>query len=348
MRLAQGIAAAALFAVACASEAPPEPSVEAPEAEERRAAARLVTVRRPSDATLVEAPAVVRASPEAAGEVSTNFRARVERVHVRVGEVVAEDDPIVDVIAPEVVDAAATLTAVRRRLGVHRARAEELERLRAEGFVDSAQVFEQRTVVAELEATRDRAAATLRAAGVDPRRAATLARRGTLSLRAPVGGVVVSLDARPGEIREAGAAPFATIRGAGAVRVEARTSAPWPGGASARFEAAREEPLALGSSPLVSTLDPETGNYLHWFTPRDPRPLPDGLRGVVKLEAGEGVWEVPVGAVRRDEEGAHVMRVDSEGREERVRVEARAASGASALVEGSLEEGDRVAVEAGP
>jgi membrane fusion protein, heavy metal efflux system len=308
-----------------------------------RPSARLVEVRAPRDVSILESPAIVRADPASAGEIGSAFRAQVSRVHVRVGERVDAGDPVVDVIAPEVIEAAATRVAVERRLVVHRARAEELQRLREEGYVDAARVFEQRTTIAELEAERDRALATLRAAGVEPRHVAALTRRGTLTLRAPVSGVIVALDASPGEIREAGGAPFARVRGAGEIRVEVRTSEPWPGGEALTLEVPGERALSLVVEPLVSTLDPDTGTRLHWFVPEQPRALPDGLRGTVRLAPGGDVWEVPAGAILQDADGVRVVRV-RDGSEDRVAVEIVASSGASALVRGALAPGDRVAV----
>jgi membrane fusion protein, heavy metal efflux system len=346
--------AAIVWITACGGEPDLPGSGEAPVANEARPAPsrRLVEVRAPRDASLLEAPAIVRADPSATGEVASTFRARVGRVHVRLGQTVKAGDPVVDVIVPEVLEAAATRVAVDRRLEVHRERAAELERLRAEGLVKSSRVFEQRTTIAALEAEHARAVATLRAADVDPAIAGRLLRRGALTLRSPVAGVVVVLDARPGEIREGEAAPLAVVRGVGAIRVEVRTSEPWPGGGAALvFRVAGEPELPLAPEPLVSMLDPETGTRLHWFVPDVPRPLPDGLRGSVRLVAGREVWQVPNGAVVQDGEGAHVVRVtrsNGELDDERVAVVVVAASGANALVRGALREGDHVAVEPRP
>jgi membrane fusion protein, heavy metal efflux system len=343
-----------LSIVACGGEPAPPLAEDAPTAMDEGVlpARRLVEVRAPRDASMLEAPAIVRADPSATGEVGSTFRARVDRVRVRLGQTVEAGDPVLDVIVPEVIEAAATRDAVERRLVVHRERAAELGRVRDEGLVESSRVFEQRTTIAELEAERARAIATLHAAGVDPARASRVLKHGALTLRAPVGGVIVALDARPGEIREGGASPFAVVRGVGAIRVEVRTSEPWPsGGAALVFRVPGEPDLPLAPEPLVSTLDPETGTRLHWFVPEAAPPLPDGLRGSVTLASGGGVWLVPTGAVVQGDEGAHVVRVarsKGERVDERVAVVVVAASGASALVRGALREGDRVVVEPRP
>src|SRR5690606_14123942 len=79
-----------------ASESAPAPEV------------RWAPVRSPGDASVLEAPAIVRAAPDANGEVSVSVSARVERVHVQVGTRVERGAVVVDVLAPQVLAAAAT------------------------------------------------------------------------------------------------------------------------------------------------------------------------------------------------------------------------------------------------
>src|SRR5690606_20071902 len=147
-------------------------------------------------------------------------------------------DPVLDVVMAEVLDAAALVQGLSGRIAAHRARVEELERLRAEQLVDAARVFEQRAALAELEAQRAQALAVLRAASLDGGDAARVLRQGAITLRAPSAGVVRSLDARLGETREPGGAPFARVVGTGAARVEVRSTAPLPPAAAITFEGA--------------------------------------------------------------------------------------------------------------
>lgn len=239
------------MALALGCEAPHEPIAEPP-AEPASAAARWEPARRPRDATLLEHPAHVAGDPASSSEIAAPFRARVVAVHVRVGQPVERGAPVLDVVMPEVLAAAAAVRGATARIAAHRARAEQLEALREEGLVDASRVFEQRAVAAELEAQRGEALAVLQAASVSTRETGALLARGVTTLRAPSAGTVRALDATLGEIREAGAAPFARIVGAGHARVEVRSSEPLPD-AEPVFEAADGTRIPLAREPIGSS-----------------------------------------------------------------------------------------------
>ncbi|HJL17860.1 MAG TPA: efflux RND transporter periplasmic adaptor subunit [Sandaracinaceae bacterium LLY-WYZ-13_1] len=342
MRRSIGLLALALAACGSAEEASIEPADEAAAS----APTRWVGVARPADRGMLEAPAVARAAADASGEVAATVRVRVTRWHVQPGATVEAGDPVVDVAAPALVDAAAAHAGASRRLRVHAERADELEAARREGLVRSAEVFEQRSLVAELRAARDRAAATLRAAGLDPRRAGAIVRSGQVTLRAPVGGVVTAGTARPGEIREPGGDPLARVVGSGVARVEVRTSEPWPVG-TPTFHATDGRVIPLASTPLATVVDPDDGTRVAWYSPSDgDTRLPNGLRGVARLAGPQDLWEVPVDAVD-ERAGRAVLVRRREGAEATVDVEVVSSSGATAWVRGepagALREGDRVA-----
>lgn len=333
-----------ILLVACGRDepAPTEPAIEPARS---AAATRWVAVVRPEDRSILESPAVVRAAADSVGDVAVTVRARVVRVHARPGTQLDVDAPVLDVAPAELLDAAAEYVGTGRRLGVHAERAKRLEALRAEGLVDRERVFEQLAMVAELRAVRDRAAATLLASGVDPRRARIVARRGYLTLRAPVAGIVTEVNARPGEIREPGGRPFARIVGTAPARVEVRTTAPWPLASEVRFEALDGRSFSLSPTPLATVLDPDDGTRLSWFAPRDePLRLRDGVRGLARLTASPEVWEVPLGAVSQRTGVSWLIR-RREGEVSEVAVEVVAASGASALVVGPIREHDEVAAD---
>jgi multidrug efflux pump subunit AcrA (membrane-fusion protein) len=336
-----------LFTIGCpiaGCVADPEPIAPDPEAANATTApTRWVEVRRPSDGSILEAPAIVRAA-SATGDVSATVRVRVQRLHVQPGSVVAVDDPIVDVAAPELLDAAATYVGAGRRARTHADRADELDALRGEGLVSRAQVFEQRSSASDLEAERDRAGAVLRAAGLDPRESAALLRTGTLTLRAPVAGVIVELAARTGEIREAGSGPLARIYGEAPARVEVRTSEAWPTASAVTFDASDGRRFELAPTPLSTVVDPHDGTRVSWYAPRETVVLPDGLAGRARVVTSDDVWEVPVGAVAQRTGESELLRRRGDS-QETVSVEVLGSSGASALVRGPLTEGDRVAAE---
>jgi multidrug efflux pump subunit AcrA (membrane-fusion protein) len=327
--------------VGCSSP-PPELTPESEPAS--TGAARWAVVQRPTDATLLEHPAQVVGDPGSSSELGAPFRARVQAVHVRVGQAVEAGDPVIDVVMPEVLSAAATVRGTSARIAAHRARATELERLQAEGLVDASRVFEQRAIVAELEAERASALSVLQSASVPPSEASRVLSRGAITLRAPSSGTVRSLDARLGETREAGGAPFARIVGAGDARIEVRSTEPLPTGA-VRFEAADGTNVPLAAEPVAHLVDPADGTHVTWFRTAEPAQLVDGLRGRVRLAIEtDDTWEVPTSALTIGEEGALLQRRNGDAVEP-VRVRVVASSGATSVVRGPLREGDEIAAD---
>ncbi len=347
IRMAAGVPGAVVVAVVvalalglggCGSE---PMAIEAePAAEATSAPTPWVAVRSPDDESLLEAPAIVRAAG-ASGAVSASVQVRVVRLHVSAGSVVSAGDPVVDVAAPELLDAAATYVGSRRGARAHGERAGQLEELRAEGLVNHSQVFERRARSIELTTEHGRAAALLRSAGVEPSAAAGLLRRGFLTLNSPVDGVVTALEVRVGEVREPGAGPLARIFGEGTARIEVRTTEMWPEATSVRFEASDARIVELQATPLSSVVDPDDGTRLTWYAPAEDIALPDGLTGTARISAAADVWEVPVRAVAQRTGASEVVR-RRDGATQRIAVNVLGSSGATALVRGDLVEGDEV------
>jgi hypothetical protein len=254
--------------------------------------------------------------------------------------------PVVDVSAPTLVEAAARHAAARRRLEVHKARRRELGELRAQGLANATQVFELDSTIAELEAERTHAEAILHAAGVPTRRFEAVARSGRITLSAPVPGVVTEVDARVGEIRDAGGPPFVRITGTAEAIVEVHTMEPWPTSQRLVFVTSDGREIDLDPIPVASVVVPEDGSRRSWYGPSgEPISLPEGLRGIARAAAPADAWEVPVHALRDDT--VLRRRGESTGR---VPVDVITASGATAWVRprqsDGLREGDRVASRA--
>lgn len=326
---------------ACSKEKAAPPRPEPSEAAES-AQARFVSVSKPEDRSIVQAPAIVRASAAASGEVTAPTPLRIARVYVKVGQTVAAGDPIVDVHAPALLDAAAVVLSAAARAKAHEQRADQLEALLGEGLALRAQVFEQRTMAADLRAARLQAIALLRSAGVDPDQASTLMQSGVVTLRAPVPGIVTELSARPGRSFDPGAMPIARLTGKAPARIEVQTAKAWPEATSVVFTASDGRLVELDPSPVSSVVIPADGTTRSWFDPKDSVELPDGLVGIAEVFAARDVWEVPAAAIRQSGNQSVVMRRRDE-RVERVQVEVLTASGASALVRGPFEPGDWVA-----
>ncbi|MGB5193697.1 MAG: efflux RND transporter periplasmic adaptor subunit [Polyangiales bacterium] len=329
-----------LSLAACAAERAPEEDM-APAAS-ATASSRFVPVRKPGDTSILDAPAVVRASSAAFGEVTPPAPLRIARVHVQVGQTVSAGDAVVDAYVPDVLDAAATYLSAASRARTHEQRADQLEALLGEGLVRRAEVFEQRAKAAELRADRLRAIAMLRSSGVDPKDASALLERGVLTLSAPVDGVVTELSARIGGSYQPGATPIVQILGEAPARFEVRTAKPWPRASSVRFRSGDGREIELNPEPIASVVIPSDGTTRSWFTPSEEHTFPDGLVGTATVSAGDDVWEVPAGAIRQRGAQNSLMRQRGDDVSE-IDVEIVTASGTSALVRGLFEDGDRVA-----
>jgi hypothetical protein len=317
------------------------------------ARARFVAAREPADLALLEGGGEAVGAPDAFGEVGSTFRAQVLAVHVSPGDVVRAGDPVVDVRAPELVAAAASLAASEAPLRVVEARAERLRQLRAEGLAEASAVFEAEARAAELRAARASAVATLRAAGVDGHRVAQLSRRGVLTLRAPVGGVVREVRATPGEVRDGGGEPFARIVGGRATRVQARFASPLPEGSRFSAETSAGLIVELGDRPLATLVAPADGSVTLWLPLPPDAPVTPGERVRVRARpaaaGGAPITEIPLRALRPlpaaagDPRRATVVRRSGD-RTDDVEVTVLAASGVSALVLG-LTAGDLVVAD---
>ncbi len=329
-----------LALAACTESAAPAAEQEAAPA--ASAFSRFVAISRPTDASILEAPAVVRAESAASGEITAPTPLRIARVHVQLGDVVSTGDAIVDVYAPEVLDAAAAYLATASQSDTHERRADQLEALLSEGLVDRSEVFQLRARAAELRADRLRAIAILRSSGVDPKDAGKLIERGVVTLRAPVDGVVTELSARVGRSFQPGVTAIARVMGKALARIEVRTAEHWPEASRIVFSAGDGTEIELEPTPVASVVVPEDGTIRSWFGPKDSVALPDGLVGTAKVLAAEDVWQVPSRSIRQQDGESVLMRRRGDTTE-RIDVEVLTASGTSALVRGPFTLGDLVA-----
>jgi len=323
------------------------------------ASSRWVRAHPPTDLALLEAPGEAVGALDGAGEVGATFRAQVRRVHVLAGTLVERGAPIVDVVAPEVVAAAAAFVGASEPLRVGEARLAQLRVLRGEGLVDASQLFDVESRVAALRADRAAALATLRAAGLATSDARRVASSGVVTLRAPVAGVVREVRGIPGEVREAGGEPYARIAGGQAVRVEVRFAVTPPEGAHFELVLADGARVAIDGPPIARVASPTDGMTTLWLAlPASPNIAPRArlrVRVLPQVEQGEApMLEVPLRAIRRETSptgvpSALVVRQRG-GVEARVQVIVRAASGASALVTSvlpnGLSDGDEVLSDA--
>ncbi|MFO0595921.1 MAG: efflux RND transporter periplasmic adaptor subunit [Myxococcaceae bacterium] len=284
---------------------------------------------------LIEAPAQVLADPAATTVLAPPYRATVVRIRARVGDTVDAGTPLLDVLMPELLEAAGRAEGATARLEAWTARQRQLEQLRTEGLARALDLSEATARVAEAKSDLQAARAILISAGVSPQQGSTLlAGTGALTLRAPTTGVITKLAASPGASREPGAPPLAEVMSESQTRVEARFSRAPPPGAAEFVGASGTTPLtALSRAPA---LDPRDGTQLAWFTPTTP--LPAGLPGRVRIKVDDGgAFTVPSASIVRLEGRAGV-----ETRKGRIDVEVVRCGADTCVVRGTLASTDEV------
>lgn len=340
------LAAIVTVSAGCSKE-DPKPAAVAPE--EQRASARSpwVKARSPEDLSLLEAPAKVLAPPEAVGAVTAPFPGRVVKIHVRAGQTVAAGEAIADIAMVELVRAAAAYSAAGTKLVAYRKRKAQLDQLRADGLARLADLAEVEADLASAQADQQAAMGTLRAAGATGADVGSiLASGGAITLKSPVAGVVLEVNAALGEGRDVGAEPIARVAGKGPIRIEARLSHAPPEGAKFEVVPQRGAPFEVklvATSPIVDSAD---GTVRTWFEPVAEVGLPHGAscRLRVIVDAASGAVAVPAKAVGLRGGGKAI--VVTRKADAPVEVTVLASSGSDALVKGPIAPGDEIAAEA--
>lgn len=333
-------------AFGCSSPPATAPAWPTPHAQ---ASARTAWVhpRLAQGVALTEAPARVLPSPGGAAAVSAPFRASVSRIAVRPGQSVKRGEVLVEVLMPEVVQAAGRYEAAVLRREAYVRRLEQLQKLKEQGLARLVEVSEVETQVAEAQADAQGALAVLRVAGLDAAAAVGVAARGTVPLRSPVEGVVTEVRAVLGETRESGAEPLVRVEGGGEARIEARLAHAMPEAAGFEFLAPGAEPVPVRRVGHAPSVDARDGTTAVWFEPEPMRALPAGLLGTVRVRADTlpGVAVVPARALVLEAGTASVLVRSGEGfRRQEVKVVST--SGADALVRGGPSLDDAVAADA--
>lgn len=295
----------------------------------------------PGDTVMLEAPARVLAGPGSEAVVTTPMRATIIRVRVRAGDPVTVGAPLIDVLMPEALDAAGRFEGARARLAAWTERWTQLQQLRTEGLARSLDVSEAAARVAEAKADAQTARATLLAAGLKENDvAALLSGNGTTSLKAPVTGVITSINATVGESRDATSGALLQLASAGTVRIEARFPRPPPEGGWTLVTGSGRQPVSLISR--APTADPRDGTFVAWFEASGSAPVA-GTLGRVTLETQQvaDVVRVPARAVHRVGGIPTVMTRDAS-----VSVDVLQCGGSDCLVRGALKPGVGVSLEA--
>lgn len=301
------------------------------------------TVTAPRDVALLQATARVVLPGAHQAVIRPIYRAQIVGFRVQAGDRVKAGDPVVEVIMPEVVTAAASYRGALLRGEVQAARRDKLRGLRDEGLVAEAAVFDVASRTAETEQQAGLAAATLRAAGIEPGRGAMRSPR--VLLRSPIDGVVRELGGQLGEVVEGQGAPVAVIVGEGPARIEARFLHAPPVGCAMRFVAIDGAVWPLQAEPVARVVEADDGASVLWFQPSDERRAFAGLRGAVECVSDDpSLVQVPQAAIGRVDGRLVVYRREREV-VTAVAVELVMSSGASALVRAVEGEGLRAGMQ---
>jgi len=293
-----------------------------------------VKSRAASEASLLDAPARVLAAPDAAAAISAPLRARVVKVQVRAGQTVDRGQALVDVMMPELVQAAGSFSAATLKAAAYAKRKAQLELLKADGLVRSAELADVDASLATMRADAQAARATLRAAGLTDQQAeGLLTSDGTVSLRAPIAGMVTAVDTIAGEVREAGGRPLVELAGQGKSQVEARLQGDFIEGGEFELLTASGVRVSLAPISVSPRVEARDGTRLAWFTVDPEASLLPGAQGRVRV-LSRATWRaVPAAAVVGIGEDAQVI-TRKANRAVPVPVKVIAISGAEAIVDG--------------
>jgi multidrug efflux pump subunit AcrA (membrane-fusion protein) len=317
--------------VGCERRAPTAPQPSEPTA--RSVATRWVESRPAEDTTILEAPARVLPSPDSVASLAPPLQARIVKVRVHPGQRVVQYEPLIDVLMPDVLHAAGDLVGEQLKVEAFSRRKLQLEALKAEGLARVAELAEVEALLATARADSQAARATLRASGVSDRLAEGLVSGdGVVSLRSPIAGIVSSVDAMVGEVREPAGRTLVTVVGEGDGRVEARL--PSSVGPAARFSfVSGAQARAIELISISPRLEAADGSRLAWFSIPDAG-LSVGATGRVRIGADPSWRVVPARALLEVEGRTRVRVRGTDGTAVLLDVRVIARSGAEAVVDG--------------
>lgn len=325
----------------CGASPAPQPAP----AEKRSSRSPWVEAKAPEGIALLTAPARALPTPEGEASLTAPFPARIVSVRVQPGDRVEKGAPLVEVVMPEIVSAAGRLAAASEKLAALGKRHGALEEMKAHGLVRMAEIADVEAAMGEARAERLTARAILASAGLSERDGTSLlSGTGAIALRSPTAGVVVSVDAPLGAVREAAGGPLVRVAGEASTRLVARFPVTPPAGATFTFAPLDGSPVpveAVSTSPIVDGRD---GSREIFFRPQGP--VVSGATGTLKVDLPEGgAVAVPARSLRLVEGIPTIYLREGEG-EKPVSVVVLASTGAQALIRGDVRPGDLVAADA--
>jgi len=309
---------------------------------------QLQRLDKPAPITGLAYPARVVLPPSQEIVLSAPLPGTVDQLLVTENESVKTGQPLLRLASPELGELQLRLTEAASKTRLSQTALAREKALFADGIVAERRVQEAEAAAAEDRARQSHAEAALRLAGVD---AATIRRvaeggamQDALVLRARAAGIVIKLDAKPGQ----------RVQSADALVRIADTRRLW---LDVQIPVDRQSQVALKGAPLTA-VDRDVSARALSFGPvvSDSQTvtlraevtqgsaglrLGEALQVRVPFAAGEG-WAVPQAAVARQDDKAYVFVRTPQGFVA-TPVTVQAGAGQSLLVAGALKPGQQIA-----
>lgn len=309
---------------------------------------QLQRLDKPSPITGQAYPARVVLPPAQEYVLSAPLPGSVDQLLVAENEAVKAGQALLRLVSPELGEGQLKLTEAASKARLSQKALAREKALLADGIIAERRVQEAEAMAAEDRARQAQAEAALRLAGMD---AATIRRvaeggvmQDALLLRARSGGVVLKLEAKPGQRVQSA---DALVRIADTRRLWLDVQVPVERQSQVALKGAllagvgRElSARAIDFGPVVS--DSQTVTLRAEVTQgAGALRIGEALQVRVPFAAGEG-WSVPQGAVVRQDDKAHVFVRTPQGFVA-TPVQVQAAAGQSVLVTGTLKSGQDIA-----
>lgn len=292
-------------------------------------------------------PAQIVLPPEQEYRLSAPENSLVQQVLVMENQAVKKNDPLLVISSQTLGELSLAVIENHSRWQLARQNLQRDQELLNEGIISSRRLEESKAGERDARAALAQARSAVAAAGVDEQGIDALIRQGkasnSLTLKAPVAGIVTELTAKPGWRNSDGNPLLRLVQRDQLwvdVQIPAHQAGLWP--ADTRFQ------LADGTEAKLLNLSPMTSNaqtrVLRGVIENPPTHLLPGSYQQALLPLNqEQAWDLPLGAIARRGAQAYVFVRTASGFDA-VPVDVVASGGQRALVSGDLAQDADIAV----
>ncbi len=311
-----------------------------------------VPLQSQSDRITASFPAQVMVPPTAEQVVSSPVAGLVTQLLVQPDQVVRAGAPLLRMVSPELGQLQLQLLQAAVRATLARQTAQREQALFDEGIIPQRRVQEAEAGLQEAEAVFNQAKAALRLSGMSAATIERIAASGTpqdsITLTAAQGGVITEIAIKVGQRVDAAMALLHVAQLNSLwldIQIPASESGNWPVGMKIKVAGRDITARVVSASPSVASSS-QTG-MLRAVIEGKVTQLRPGEFVTVELPAAatKDSWDVPLSAVVRDTNQAHVFIRTPDGFEARP-VKVVISTGQMVRVQGSLKAGEQIAVTA--